>query len=80
MTPSRSSGDSHEGLLLGLGRLDLGAEQALQVSPLFEEQDNLFEVAREFPFYRQHIVQFLLPRTASASLRLVAEADAVRDT
>jgi hypothetical protein len=31
-----------------------------------------------FPFYRQHIVQFLSPRTASASLRWVAEADAVR--
>src|SRR5512143_3866417 len=33
-----------------------------------------------FRFSRQRIVQLLSPRTASASLLLVAEADAVRDT
>ena len=38
-----------KGLLLGLGRPDLGAEQLLQVAALLEEQDDLLEVAEDQP-------------------------------
>ena len=33
------------GLLLGLGRPNLGAQQILQVAALLEQQDDLLEVA-----------------------------------